>query len=135
MAIKLVKSFKLRKALLFDVLGPIIGAGHAEGPRCNQPSKLDVAGADAEITAILADAAALHGRSDHDGGKERGGTIVDAAQNKRLRAAARGSGHADSRRIDFRQTEQEVEGANTVPRLQAHEARQPEFVVGVLETF
>ena len=54
-------------------------------------------------------------------------------QDERLRAAAARPGDADARRVHVGQLGEEVEGADAVPRLQAHEALQPQLGLGVGE--
>src|SRR5947209_7134353 len=84
-------------------------------------------GLGANIGAVLADAAALHGGRNHDGRESGRRAVVDGAENERLRAAAAGARHADSLRIDIRQARQKIQSSDAVPGLQPHEALQSQL--------
>ena len=60
-------------------------------------------------------------------GKAAAGRSSTRTEDECLRAAAAGAGDADAARIDVRQAQQEVEGADAVPGLQAHEALQAQL--------
>ena len=51
---------------------------------------------------------------------------VDGAEDERLRPPAARAGHGDAGRVHVRQAEHEVQRADAVPRLQAHQALQPQ---------
>ena len=123
--VELEDLFQLGEAFSLDVDGPVAGAAHGEGFGSEEGGEVDVAGADAQVGGVLADAAALHGGGDHDGREGDAGAIIDAAEDEGLRAAAAGAGHADALPVHIRQVDEEIEGADAVPGLQAHEAVQP----------
>jgi hypothetical protein len=101
-----------------------LGFGGEEG------GELDVAGFDAEEGGVFTGAAALHGGADHDGGERELNAGINGSEEHGLGAAAAGAGDRDAVGIDFRQAQQEVQGANRVPRLQAHRALQMRLGLG-----
>ena len=79
---------------------------------------------------VFARATALHRGRDHHGGKRHLHARVDGAEHERLRPAAAGSRHPNPRGIDIRQRRNEIQGADGVPRLQAHGRLQMRFGLG-----
>src|SRR5262249_27257170 len=88
-----------------------------------------------KVRAVFADAASLHGRADHHRWECHRRTIIDRAEDKGLRAAAACPRDADALGVHVWQAQEEVERANAVVRLQAHEALQAEFGLSVGEAF
>ena len=111
------RALQRREAGLRHRLRPVVGGRHAERLRREQRGDLDVAGADAQVGGVLADAAALHRACETmTAGNSRGRALVDGAEHERLRAAAAGAGHADAAGVDVRQAGEEVERADRCSR-------------------
>ena len=121
---QLVKLLELGQPFRRDLLGPVVGAGHAERLGGEQAGELDVAGIDAKQGGILASAASLHAGRDHHGRKGDGRPRINAAQNEGLRTTAAGAGDADPCRINIRQCDEPIERPDRVVRLQPHDALQ-----------
>ena len=119
---------QLGKALGHDLLGPVVGAGHAQRPGSGQGGKLDVARADAQAAAVFAGAAALHGGRDHHGRKADGRPRIDGAQRIKVCVPPPLAPVTPIRvGIDVRQRAQPIERADRVVGLQAHDALQAQL--------
>ena len=121
----LVMLHQFGQSLGGDFPGPIVGGRHAQRPRRRHGGELDIAGPDAQVACVLANAAALHGGPDHDGRKRHGRTRVDRRKDERLRAAAAGAGDADPLRIDVLSRTDPIQSADRVVGLKAHARLQP----------
>ena len=129
-----VMVLQIGKSLGRHFLRPIVGRGHALRSGREERGKLDVARVHAQQRRVLAGAAALHRGAHHHGRKRKLDPRIDRGEQHGLRAAAAGAGDGRAFRIDLGQGEQEIEGADRIPSLQAHDALQPGLGLRAVET-
>ena len=134
-AVQFVELFQFRVALPHELRRPVLRARERLRLRREQAGDLHVAGVHAEQRAVLAHAPALHPGAHHHRREHAREPVVDGREHERLRPAAARAGHAEALRVHVRQTGEEVQRADAVPRLKAHLALQAQFGVGVLEPF
>ncbi len=127
---QLIEGLEFRQAFGGDFAGPIVGSGHAQGPRGDQGRNVNVALPDAKVTGILAGAAALHGRADHHRREGHSRPRIDRTKDERLRAAAAGPGNRDPLGVHVRQARQPVQSPDRIVRLQSHHVLQPGLGLG-----
>ena len=125
-----IQILQLGQPLGGQFLGPVIGGSQAERTRRREGGDVDVALADAQVMAVFAGAAALHGGGHHDTGKGGADARIETGNHHRLRAATAGAGAADALRIDPFQGQQEVDRTQAIPSLQAKVSLQAQVRAG-----
>lgn len=131
--VELVEFLKLREAFGGHFFRPVVGAVHALGFGGEEGSEFDVAGVDAKKGGVFTGAAALHGGADHDDGEGKLDAVVDGGEKHGLGAASAGSGDGGAGGVDLGKGEKEVEAADGVPGLDAHDVLEVGFGLRTVE--
>ena len=105
LAVRRVELLQFGETLTSHLPGPVICSIHALWPRRAQGSEFDIARIHSQQTRVLASAATLHGRADHDNRKGEFDAVIDCRQYHRLGPSAARAGNGNTLRVDLWQAE------------------------------